>query len=769
MTPILSLALVLAAPTLQDRTEPQDLSVLHPASAEIVFQIPDIQGLIDAYPSTAIGKMLDDPDLHRAIGAMMNGGDPETAEPVHPIDLALRYYDEAVAGGEIPPLLRMASGLSAMSFSLDVENDDVLAFVNETQQKGPDHAAEAMGLRVVVDFVDSEARQVVADQLEQLMGGEAPRQMSLQAMNFSPQGAESSFGSDSVAIYSYELSPDAEDLRPGDVLSSSIKMISGGRRLAFLVGNVDAPEYAALVAAGGYETSAASKLTAGRETFGVRAPSTTHVFEGFVQPFVERALAEQEPMALPLLDLAEGLFGTSASMFIRGGHWRVDIDPKSGQFRTEGLHEPSKVGPTAGLLGARTLPEDALDLAPADALVATVTSLDKNVLQELMSQAAGRGDAERVEEEMAAIEEQYGFRPDRDLVAPLGSAISFSLKELTSPFSPPDLQISAKLEDREAFVSGMDGLFSMLESEPAFVLEREPYKKISMIYRLQMPELFAGAGLDGIPVDLANYFAPAIAIMDDRFVLGLNRAHVRKEVRKAAKAMKEGTSRATHEELSNIGAAQAATVSYADWASFLGGIYNKMKAVGPFIASIGLPFDPNALPSAETMTRHFTPSHRSVRVVEGAVRHSSVSSFGPELGLVPIAMGLGSMTFARAVAVDAVAGEIVEEPMFEEVQIEDVDAGPASTATAVTEQALTEISVAITLYQLANDGKAPNDLAALTETTENYPEGYLEGGVPTDGWDNDFVYATKDSGFELYSKGPNGVDDDGGGDDISVD
>ena len=59
-------------------------------------------------------------------------------------------------------------------------------------------------------------------------------------------------------------------------------------------------------------------------------------------------------------------------------------------------------------------------------------------------------------------------------------------------------------------------------------------------------------------------------------------------------------------------------------------------------------------------------------------------------------------------------------------------------------------------------------MADLSLKTENYPNGYLDGAaLPLDGWDRALVYRTVDGGYKLYSMGPNGEDDDGGGDDIS--
>ena len=67
-------------------------------------------------------------------------------------------------------------------------------------------------------------------------------------------------------------------------------------------------------------------------------------------------------------------------------------------------------------------------------------------------------------EVMQGMETAYGFRIDRDLIEPLGGSISYSLPKLRSLLSAPNLMAVASLDDREAFVRGMDGLMEMMEA-----------------------------------------------------------------------------------------------------------------------------------------------------------------------------------------------------------------------------------------------------------------------------------------------------------------
>lgn len=741
---------------------PQEPATLHPQSAEIFLQMPDVQGLIKAYPATAMAKMIADPELHATFGLMMNG---EGAGPVDPLDLLMSEYRGAVQSGDMPPLLDMASGVTSLSFSFDVEGDDIVKFIDASGEAGMESgvfAAENMAIRLVADFATEEAQNAAAMEFEKLFSDEAPRDHELNGLSVTLEGGGGAFGTDSVTVWSYSRVQEAEE---GDwnfnQFEESMTLISGGKRMALAFGNVDSGEFVESLAANATEGSATALLASGRAAIGARAKNTTPVFEGYMQPIAEKMLLAEEPMALPLLDLAEGLFGPAASMVIRGGHWRVDIDDASGQFLTEGVHSKSPASPTAGLLGAQTLKDGALDLALANALVTTVTSLDKNVLMQVLEQAA----AEEGEGAMDQLEEAFGFRPDRDLVAPLGSAVSYSLPALGSLITAPNLMVAVDLDDKDAFIRGMDGLFQMMAEEDDFELKREPYKKISTLYRIKIPGLFDGLPMDGLPIDLSSFFEPTIAVLDDRIIIGTTATHAKKQVRNEQKLIKSGDTRPVHAGLMQIGAENATTVSYADWATFTGGLYSKVKAFGPLMASMPLPFDPTMLPAADVMTRHFKPSSRSVRIIDGVVRHSANSSFGPEFAVLPLVGLAGVLSFSR-----------MNENMMVEAQVVDAIAPPpglvgeavdsADLAVAATREALATVDVAITLFQLDNAGKSPAALSGLSAKSDKYPDGYLSGAVPTDGWDQPLIYEVTDAKVSLRSMGPNGVDDNGEGDDI---
>lgn len=740
---------------------PQEPMALHPQSAAISMQVPDVQGLIAAYNKTAGARMLADPELHAAVGLMMAG---EGAPAVDPMTMLMGQYDSMVASGEMPPILSLASGLKSVSVSVDVPNGDLFAFQQYTEEFGWEEReqkmAEGMGIRLVADFVSEEAMGEMVALMSETFASDAPWETELQPMSLTRDEA-GGFGSKSVTVWRYASKTEEEmDVSMG----TSMGMIAGGTRMALVMGNVDVMDFVDVLGSGTASDNALATYTAGRKAIG--GANGVPVFEAHINPYFEKVVMDAEPMALPILDLVEGLVGPMASMIIRGGHWRLDLDAATGQFVMEGAHAKSKVGATAGLLGATPVDASALTLAHPDALVTTVTSLDKNVLVNLLNEIAKMEGPEAFEE----LDANFGFRPDRDLAQPLGSAVSYSLPKLGSLLAAPNLMFAMDLDDKEGFLRGMDGLFKLVgEMGEGVSVTRETYKGISTLYKVSMPALFEGLPLDGLPVDLAKIIEPTISVLDDRVVITMNRTHAKKEVRRVRNLLKEGAEQTFHAGIMGLGDLEGATtVSYADWAGFVGGIYSQLKAFGPMLAG-ALPVDVTALPSSDVLTRHFLPSERRVRVVGDTVRHSSRSSFGPETTALPLLMTFGvGAAVAAPMAMDAEL-MVVEEAQATFPAEEAIDVGGADLPTINTTVAFTEVAVAITLYQLDRGDKLPATLADLAQKSKSYPNGYLDGALPKDGWGHDLLYKVDGNDFILWSKGPDGVDQQGAGDDVIAD
>ncbi|MEL6907016.1 MAG: hypothetical protein AAFP22_16525, partial [Planctomycetota bacterium] len=419
--------LPLLAPT---AVVPQDATA-HPSHTAFFARIPDVQALIETYPKSAVARLLTDPELHEAVGAIM-----KEPGPVAPLDLLMQQYAGLIDSGEFPPVLDIAAGLSSVGVSFAFPGGDIQAFIAEMEaanearfaalsegEEVPEVDYDGFELRVVLDFVDAEACAAGALAMEKLFESGAPWRHELRRGELTLPGDGGTFGANTLDTWYYEKVEDADSTfsMSGPTQPS---MFVGGTRLAIVLGGVERDAYAAELAgiANGTSWANDARLAAlgGKD-------GTTIVEMSFNSP-VKAMLAEEQPFLLPLLDIAEGLLGPAASIAIHGGDWRISFDEASGQFVTRGVHGNESVGPLSGLLGAQPIDAEALTLAHPDAMAATVTSLDASVLQRLLVEIEKEEDPTMFDQ----IEQAYGFRPDTDLAGNLGDAVAYSLAEIKS-------------------------------------------------------------------------------------------------------------------------------------------------------------------------------------------------------------------------------------------------------------------------------------------------------------------------------------------------
>lgn len=98
-------------------------------------------------------------------------------------------------------------------------------------------------------------------------------------------------------------------------------------------------------------------------------------------------------------------------------------------------------------------------------------------------------------------------------------------------------------------------------------------------------------------------------------------------------------------------------------------------------------------------------------------------------------------------------------------------AAAAGDAARATRTHLAALRSAIERHQAAT-GELPGDARNLGMLVQLYQTRVpLVGGAPVDGWERPFVYAPAtdtETGYRLYSRGANGEDEAGGGDDLGV-
>jgi len=694
--------------------------------------MPDLIGLRDAYARTALFRTLNDADLHTAIGEVM--GDPE----FDPIGALWDLYMTAVDEEGVPDVLALLDPLREISLSVHVSEGRVDTLIREIQaleERGGDpgpYLLANVGVQLQLTYIDEEEAQRGLRFLTELAAEEGANLIVDER--------------DGISV-----------LRDGgdDPIEQAYRLVQDGARMTLLVGAA-ADEAAYMARAGGQAPvlERAQMLSAGMQHF---TGEGTTIVEGYSaigeQLFALPELAE----VAPLVELLEGVVGTPVSMIARGGHWRVLVDDQ-GRFVTEGFHGRMDDIPLSGVFGGAPLEKGALSLIHPDAIVGWATHFDDGPLRELIESKLGTLE----EDPFVQIDEAFGFRPDRDLLEPLGPALAYSLPAPKSLLSAPPLMLSAALEEggREAFLRGMDGLAALVEHESGGQYEF----RVSEYRGMRLYELdFEIPGLAdiGLPIDPSALLKPTVAVLEDRVFVTTLPSHAKREIRRVLK--QDPTLNPLLVGSCPEGSTQ---VAFADWIQFIGKLYGGAKAMAPMIAATAgeeLPFDLGKLPDAEVVTRHFAPTQRWTRHVEGGVLHYEISSFGPEIPMVLSIAAVGGLFVARQELLQADMAHAPEEVFVE------IPEG-ASVQWHETFGELQHLKAGATVYR-HEMGSWPAELADLARPFGGFPQGFFDGGpIPQDAWGNTIRYGVAEDGksIMLWSMGPDGWDDGGGGDDIVV-
>jgi hypothetical protein len=170
------------------------------------------------------------------------------------------------------------------------------------------------------------------------------------------------------------------------------------------------------------------------------------------------------------------------------------------------------------------------------------------------------------------------------------------------------------------------------------------------------------------------------------------------------------------------------------------------------------------MPSANAFNRHLRPSESFTWRDEDGMKSWSSGSFGMgdffgTLGYALPTAAMSMMLFTPTMR-EVGAMEMAAVP-----SVVQVDSDPLSR----THAELARLQTGIIIYQILND-EYPASLAQLLESSED-GQPYIDApqaGLRNDGWGNGFIYHPTGNEFKLYSVGPNGQDEGGQGDDVTV-
>ncbi len=734
MTPLLPLFLSLV-PSAQDH------SPLHPAGASLFMQAPDIAGLISAYEQSAYAKLMQDPELLEAIGNVLG------EEDFNPLAVLEAEIEAAENSGDIPSIRPLLASLRAISMSVNLRDNDLGAFVSAARGGGgmssekmmEQKAAQDLGFQFVIDFADAQsASDTVALLFETLSDNERSAVATSEVDG--PRGKMKRW------------SVETED----EPMASTMELFQDGSRLWWRLGDLDVQTQVERM--GGKGSTVAERMGAMNAGMGVRSGvSLLEVHNRLGDQVLELIEAEMgvDGVSSLILQLLEGMGGPGYSMLLRNGAWRVSAD--GGRFMTQGMHTAPSGSLLDGAIGGKNLSPESMSLVHPEAIAGGVVSLDADRISAWIRQK----EEENESNDLAQVQQAYGFHPVDDLIEPLGGAMAWSLNGNFGISAPP-FQIAAEVRDAEALRRGIAGLARLMadDSGEMATITSKPYRGFDVTTVKFNGDAFEGSGMPMNPADMVQ---PTFVVLEDRVVMTLNSIQAKREIKRVIKGNAELNPLLASDAIPDGGAGD---IGFANWIEVVGRLYSAGKSFAPMMMGqmdgAAADLDLTALPNAELFTRHFSTSYNWKRVAQDGMQYYGESSFGLEGNALPLAFLAsvgGFMTASNAQPVPLAIASGVPGPAVE------VENGPERAQANIA-----TLQAAVSQFQTNNGGRLPENLSVLFMKDSSGNQ-YVPGTNMVDPWGNEYLYWVSDdrSHFAIWSAGSNGVDDSGEGDDIIAD
>jgi hypothetical protein len=203
------------------------------------------------------------------------------------------------------------------------------------------------------------------------------------------------------------------------------------------------------------------------------------------------------------------------------------------------------------------------------------------------------------------------------------------------------------------------------------------------------------------------------------------------------------------EQLKKAGAVNS--VSFSNNASTFAAVYGQLAGVMPLLGGLGgeLPVDLSLMPTESAITKHLKESYA------GGYRDPDGKTFvSRSLSQFQVGDFLPLVLTAGALAMGGIQGGGTAQ------------ARETSPEERVQED-LAQISAGMTVFKIS-EGRLPDTIDDLVKPLPNYPEGCLaRSEAPVDPWGNPYRFRLNEKKKPvLWSTGPDGIDQQGTGDDI---
>jgi len=587
-------------------------SAWHPADSIVYVELPDLVAARRDWHTTAIGRLIADPEIHTALGALMG------MEKLDPGAKLVEQMRTDAPEGMYDSVAALLAGVRAVSVSATPTATTAAALQGKVSD--PAEAMGAFGLQVTLSMESSA--------------------LATQTMDFIVKGLmEDGIESTLEPLEWGGVAGAALSMTGGGPVGDGVKLLRLDKELFLVAGASNVEDLQKRFGGDGSSMATNKAWTAGVSHFGsARGTTVVELYSG-----LSKFASLWGGMELdPIYELAEGLLGTTGSMVARGGRWRITID--EGIYVSDGYQMRDGSSQLDSFLERGPLSENALAFVNPKALVASAVQFNPEGLVGVIRgmSASEDGDA------FSRFEATHGFKLD-DMVLALGDSATFSMPNLPL-MTAPDVQVSVALKDREKFNGGFTGIVALignlLGDKGTIAVKEYRGNQLATI------SLTFDLGIPGLPVDPTKMFTPTFVALEDRVLITATQSFAKKVVRSAAKGDLD-----THEFLSQVSMPEGvAEVGYADWANMVGGLYTIGRSMAGMFASGmepgTIPFDLNKLPEASLFLRHFKPSLRWERRVDGGMLHHGESSFGPDVMLTMCLAG-SAVAFRNSVGVPA--------------------------------------------------------------------------------------------------------------------
>lgn len=702
---------------------------LHPADADFYLELPDLVAARDAYAQAPLVRFLQDQDLGRLVAGFV-GADPEAFR----LDQELLRQAGTVLEG---------AGPTAKALVTALEGVRALSLSSAALGRG----VEERSALLAVECAGPEAAASVASAVRELFPGFEDARLPERRV-------------ERIPLENPALGPDAAAWLEQ---RGSMLLLGLGRELAHT--RAEAARLAGL-----------ERFQTGRKLF-ADEPGPV-LYEIYVD--VDDVWSSFQSLGLPLGEAESALRVVVELLFPEGSFARhQETRLCAGRFVSRSLRgraprgeaQPASAGESERAGDLARLPHDAIgvwsfQLSPAR-IAATIES------------ALG---VEEGGERRAAFDElkqRHGFDPIDGLLQMLGTRCTIYSHPVAG-LALPRLYALLELRDAAGFERGLAALATIAQELGGEDLKvgTRPYRNFPLVSfgpRENPAELLGRLGaLEGAAAVLPGLVPSEIAltVIEGRGLVGLGEMGLKREIRRLI-----GDEPSTPHALAGEAYAipsEATALSYFDWGALLKGIYETLRAFAPLIAQVGeLSVDPSALPDGALLARHFRPTFAFTRELPAGRFVRKESSFGPEVPIGLVLLGLGIASADELSLGSGADGAVTGQVEVRSLELEQgAPAAPAPEKAAdpveLTRRHMRLLRLALNVHK-ADRGLYPAQLADLLEATDGYPNGFLEeDGALRDGWNRVFRYETLEEGksYRLWSNGPDGVDDGGAGDDL---